>query len=225
MKNYKLFIIMAFLLSLQSCNLIWICKETNLSIRKSYKYKNQIGLTVKELKSLLVSDTSNYKILIFFSPCCGPCQKHFQTTYRKFYDIKDANVKFYFINDCCDGVRYNEKFLHSMGYYEQIYFIRDTSNLFNVNNILRYNNMLNYVFDLQAEKTIDGVFGIPISCIVNPRNEIKLIKCNYDNDIKLRNIPLPLYELTDINIKKIDFDKIEEHKIIKYDFCTPDDCK
>ena len=45
----------------------------------------------------------------------------------------------------------------SLGYSEQLYFIRDTSMFFKTSNLLRYNNMLNYIFDLKGDERIDGV--------------------------------------------------------------------
>ena len=67
MKRFLLFIFtITSILLLHSC--IVICIETKASIRKSYKFKNQIGLTVEELKATLINDTTNYKIVIIYSP-------------------------------------------------------------------------------------------------------------------------------------------------------------
>ncbi len=226
MRKQILFTIITTTIMLFSgCNLVQICLETKSSIRKSYKYENQIGLTVNDLKTIMINDTTNYKILIFYSPCCAPCVRHLQTTYKKFYEKKDKDVKFYFVNESCGGLKYNEQFMQELGYSEQLYFIRDTSMFFKTGNLLRYNNMLNYIFDLKGDERIDGVFGIPISCVVNKQNRLKIVKCKFEKDSTLRNEPFPLYELTTTDIKSLNYYKIDSSNVIDYDYCYPDGCK
>ncbi len=217
-------IVITAIMLFSGCNLVWICIETESKIKKSYKYENQIGLTVDELKNVLVNDTANYKILIFYSPCCGPCVRHLQTTYKEFYDKKGADVNFYFVSSDCGGLKYNERFMLSLGYSEQLYFIRDTSMFFKTSNLLRYNNMLNYIFDLKGDERIDGVFGVPVSCIVNKQNRFKIMKCQFENDSTLRNSPLPLHELT-TDIKNLDYYEIDSSFVVEYKICYPEGCK
>ncbi len=203
-----------------------MCRETDRSIKKSYRYENQIGLTVSELKDFLQSDTEHYKILIFFSPCCGPCHEHFKRVYKNFYTERDSTkVKFLFINTDCGGLKHTESYLSNYGINEQIYFIRDTTSEYSVNNPRRYNNILNYIFNLKDDKKITEIYGIPISCIVNKNNEVKLMKCKYQNDSILRTIPMPLHELKTNDITKINYTNIGETEIIEYDFCSPDGCE
>ncbi|HOG19196.1 MAG TPA: hypothetical protein PKW37_01970 [Salinivirgaceae bacterium] len=112
------------------------------------------------------------------------------------------------------------------GYTEQLYFIRDTSQLFKVNdNPQRYNKILNYLFDLKGDERIDGVFGVPISCIVNKQNRLKIMKYKYEEDSILRNRPFPLYELTTTDIKGLDYYGIEISNDTLPGSCYRDECE
>jgi len=90
--------IISFCFILQSCGLIWNCRETKSSIKKSSKYVNMIAVSVEELKQLIKSDTQKYKVLIIYSPCCSPCNAHFKTTYRKAY--KPIRYEYCFPDGC-----------------------------------------------------------------------------------------------------------------------------
>jgi hypothetical protein len=222
--NVKIITIISVFL-FQSCGAIWICKETKYNFKNSDKYNNLTNITIDELKQLIVSDTSHYKVLILYSPCCGPCTAHMEKTYKEVYN-NNSSVKFYFVNESCGGLNHVEEFINYYGYKETLYYIKDSSKNYKWNNIERYNNIINYLFEENTSKKITGTYGIPISCVISKDNKLKKMLCHYSNesDTIYRYIPLPLHSIGSQKIKEIDYVKIDSINILKYEYCTPKGC-
>jgi len=226
--NKKIFITLLVILFLfQSCGLVWICNESKQSIKKSSKYTHLTGVSIPELKQIIYSDTLNYKVLIFYSPCCGACAEEFKITYKTAY-AKLETAKFYFIASDCGGLKYIDKFFGDFAKDEVKYYIKDSSAKFETSNVNRLNNILNYIFEEPSYSKIDACFGIPLSCIVSPNNKLKKAKCKYLNDTVLRTAPLFLHEFEsrynyDLNL--LDFDEIDSLNVTFYEYCYPGECK
>lgn len=209
-----------------SCNSVQICIETKRKIRISDVYVNQIPLTVKELKELITQDTTHYKVVVFYSPCCGPCIEYMKTDYKKAYHSCDTTVKFFFVLNDCGGLKYNEDFLSSSGVNpEKMYYIRDTSKSFYYKTSEnRMINIVNYIFDPQPQ--INRNLGVPTTCIVSKDNRLRLIqtvKIN-ENDTTVLYSPYNLSLLNDYDFSKIDFDKIETVVIKNDSVCSSKVC-
>jgi len=209
-----------------SCNSIKICIETERKVKTSDKYVNQIALTVEELKELILRDTVHYKVIIFYTPCCGPCIEYMKTDYKEAFQLCDTTVKFFFVLDDCGGLKYNEEFLVTSGINpDKMYYIKDTSKNFYFKTAEnRKANILNYIFSPQSE--INGRLGVPTTCIVSKDNRLKLRQSQQiiGNDTILKVNTFNLSNLKDYNFDLIDFDEIETKLIINDSVCTPQNC-
>lgn len=85
-RTIVLFVSLLFLLSGCS-NFVWICKETKKTIKNAKKHTDYTALTVEDLRNMFRSDTTHYKIVDFYSICCGPCMFRFQKC------VSDTNKK------------------------------------------------------------------------------------------------------------------------------------
>ena len=119
---------MSVALMILATGCVQICYESPRKIKKAAKYTSQIPITVKELKNKVDSDTSQYKILIYYNYCCGACTKRFNDTYyRLWHEMDSSLVSWYFVQSDCSGVKWNEQFLRNYGINTTMYYIRDDS--------------------------------------------------------------------------------------------------
>ncbi|MEA5099072.1 hypothetical protein SDC9_37567 [bioreactor metagenome] len=224
MNKSRLFSIIGISLFLfNSCQ---ICIETPRTIRKSASYQNNIPLTAKELKSILTEDTTHYKFVVIYSPCCGPCYQHFRLTYPKVMSQYDTSqVVWYFILDDTGGIKYNEKFLKNLNIRTKMYYFREETPEFSNKNENKWNNLANYLFPDSINK-IDDIYGIPFNFIVNKEGKVKKVVFNYSNGIK-RISTLSLYYIMNKSVMDIDFYNITDTIDVDYNpyVCSGDNCK
>jgi len=220
----RLFLIIGISLFLfSSCQ---ICIETPRTIRKAASYQNHIPLSAKELKSILTEDTTHYKFVVFYSPCCGPCIQHFRLTYPNVMNQYDTSqVVWYFILEDTGGIKHNEKFLRNLNVRTKMYYFRDDTPEFSYKNENNWNNLANYLFNYTNHK-IDDIFGIPVNFIVNKEGKVKNVIHKYPNGIK-RISTLSLYDIMNKSVMDIDFNNITD--TVDLDFppyvCNGDNCK
>ncbi|NLJ82694.1 MAG: hypothetical protein GX330_06170 [Bacteroidales bacterium] len=210
---YLFYLLLFFIF--HSC-LIQVCKESKYREKRATKYINQTSIKVEDIKRLLVEDTLHYKVVIIYSPCCGSCRSHMQTTYKRFVFNTDSTVKYYFITDSYDGIKYNESFLKSCGIKpDKMYYLKDT---FNIN---KENNIVNYIFP--SDDKITGEFGVPISLVISKNNKLKkaYISIDYGNGVHQYFKAMPLFYLKNYNFDEINFDKIEIEPEINWEICSP----
>lgn len=224
MKIMKKFWITIFLFSFvfQSCNikLITICAETKHRLKTLYKYPEQIPLTVLELKQFLTEDTTHYKIVVIYSPCCGPCSRHFLTTYKNAIQLCDSSVKFYFIQSDYGGVKHNREFLHDVGMDSlKTCYIKDTNSCFK-----EEKKILEYIFPSQDKTT--KIFGTPLNFVVSKKNKIKYATIDFEeySVVTTYLTVMPLYYFPNFNFDEIDFDEIENQPAINWNICTSKEC-
>ncbi len=203
-----------------------ICIETNRTIRKATSYKNQTPLSAKELKSILTEDTTHYKFVVFYSPCCNPCYKHFRLTYPNIMNQYDTSqVVWYFILEDTGGMKYNEKFLKNLNVHAKMYYFRDDTPEFSAKNENQWNNLANYIFT-DSNNKIDDLYGVPVNFIINKEGKVKKSVFNYQNDIK-RISTLDLYYIMNKSVMDLDFNSITDTIDLDYPpyVCTGDNCK
>ena len=210
-----------------SCGIVQICPgENSRSLKNALKYPNNIPISVAELKDMILSDTVHYKAVIFYSPCCDPCNTEFKTTYRNALESCDSSVRFYLVLDHCGGVRLNESYLNKKGIFNQeMYYIRDSTMHFKPWNEDRFTNMVNYIFSLKQEIIEDN--GIPKNFIVSKYNRLKIIRFHQNSQMGVsQNIKaMDLYLLEGYDFSKIDFDIVEDVWIGTEPSCEPGKCK
>ncbi len=230
LKNTNKIFLLIILLSIIfiSCNidLITICSETKYRLKTLYKYPEQIPLTVHELKQMLIEDTAHYKVVVIYSPCCGPCYNHFLTTYKNAILLCDSNVKFYFIQYDYGGVKHNRKFLNDVGLDSlKTYYIKDTNSCFKyMNNTNDLKKITEYIYPSQDKST--KIFGIPLNFIVSKNNIIKYAYIDFKEDSVINTYltVMPLYYFANFNFDEIDFNEIEYKPAINWNICTSKSC-
>jgi hypothetical protein len=191
-----------------SCGMIQDCRENEKTFKKSFLYEKQIPLTVEEFKTLICSDTTHYKMVFFYSPCCYSGNDLLQVI-RKFDHERDSNkVKLYFVASGTGDTKYNEKFLSDHGFSpEKMYFLRDTTNKF-VRSWGKYNIDFsvawNYVFSTQTDSLT--CLGTPETLIISKSNQLKRWRVKSTDKRGIVHYKIAAYFLEEL--KSFDFDKI-----------------
>ena len=170
----KLTILMFATVLFGGCGLVKVCIEKPSDIANAYKYTDQHPLTAEDLKHLLIDDTVHYKVVVFYSRCCGPCQEQMRYTYSKLWDKDTSLVRWYFVLEDCSSLKYNNtKYLRSYGIETPyMYYLRDDDPRFCTGADDRYLNIAQYVFDRDFELE-DVIDGIPNLFVVNPQGKLK----------------------------------------------------
>ena len=225
MKKNLYTIILLFLITLfASCSFVTvtICYDTSYSVRKSVNYKNMIPLKVTDLKKMLTSDTSHYKIVVIYDVCCGGCKERFETIYPDFLAKTDTNeVRWIFIHSSTGGLGNNEWFLRNNGINSTMYYFKDDTPAFasKIKNAERYVNISRYLADCDS---INYPYGIPLNYLVNKNGKIKLL---YKRNNKGGGVlaPMQLHEIQD-SIHLLDFYKIDSLLINNDIECQSSNC-
>ena len=187
------------------CGLIRVCIEKPSDIANAYKYTDQHPLTAERLKHLLLDDTVHYKVVIFYSHCCGPCREQMSQTYSKLWDADTARVRWYFVLDDCSSLKYNNtRFLRGYGIVTQyMYYLRDDDPRFCTTADDRFLNIARYIFADQPELE-DVINGIPNAFVVNPQGRLKTEYRRYaDGSVVLGNYEWLDYLLYNIRDNKL----------------------
>ena len=194
----KLLTIITLALAMQSCV---ICIPNKRNIRYAQLSDNIECIGAESLKALITSDTTKYKVVVFYSVCCGPCMMHFEKTYYPAFAKYHDSINFYFIHENTGGIRDVRNHLEHYGMYDgKAFCFLDLENTdFHYDNIQFLNNIANYIFD--TEPKINGNFGTPFELIVSKDN--KVLK-------QLTNTPTSGSAFTTMQLWQIEIDKIHE---------------
>lgn len=218
----KLFVSIAVItLCCTSC--IRMCIETSRSQKYATKHQEFKALNADDLKTLLIDDTSCYKFVVFYSPCCGPCHDHMRLTYpdiMKSYD--STTVKWYFVLENTGGIKHALDILEQYNLDVVPYYMADKREAFCNTNENKWNNLINYIFP-EGEK-VDDAFGIPLNLIVDKHG--RLVKSYNRYSGEMRVYPRELYDIKDKDVREIDFSQMDT---LSFDWepytCTGSDCK
>lgn len=197
-------------------NIVRICIETPKRIEEATMYTDQIPITAEKLRQLVEKDTSHYKIIVLYSVCCGPCMDMFKHTYSHMWKNSDTSqIKWYFIQDDCSGVKWNTEFLTNFGINTTMYYLRDTLPEFKTYTEHRINNLINYIIPFSEHK-VDNMFGVPTDIVINKKGVAKIEKVIYKNNTsRTSTYSLPYYEKHDDIpptlhfLQKLDFTKTD----------------
>ena len=162
--------------------LIAVCNEKPSDIANAYKYTDQRPLTADGLKQLLMDDTLHYKVVLFYSYCCGACREQMRDTYSKIWNVDTSLVRWYFVQRDCSGLKYNNTdYLKRYGIETPyMYYLRDDDPRFRTGTENQLLNIAQYVFDKETE-LVDIVDGIPNVLVVNPKGKLKMAYHRYDD--------------------------------------------
>ena len=206
----RAFALMLSMLFITACSSIQVCIPNKNNLRYAQRHENIVCMTVDQIKELVQKDTDNYKVIIVYSPCCGPSLRHFRETYSKAYRERPQDVKFYFFMDNTGGIRYAQEMMDDYGFgLEPIYCIVDDSAEFSNDNENRMNNITNYLFP--SNKPVTENYGVPCDFIISKDNKLLKQKMIHPSGAGLYS--KGLYEIDIRNIHSIDFDVITEIKV------------
>ncbi len=192
---------MVILSALFASGCIRICYESPRKIRQAARYTSQIPLTVKELRSLIDQDTSQYKLVVLYSNCCGFCSKRFGDTYSPlWHQLDSSKVSWYFVQIDCGGVKWNEEYLKSYGISTTMYYIRDDSPEYLSCN----GNITNCLF---GRHITDGSTATPTTYILDREGTLKLA-CYIYSDGTSSVEPIDLH-LLPTSLDEMDFHTID----------------
>lgn len=188
--------------------LITLCIETRHNYKHALdKYPEQTPLTVAQLKAMLLDDTTHYKVVTFYSPCCGPCLEHLSRTYPEYMKSVDTtDVRFYYIADDCGSLKHNISTMQGINYYLPVYYyLRDSTESFSSSNGQRWTNIANYLF--AGQKEMSGMTGIPVDFIISKDGKVK--QC-YVDEYGVRTLETThLWTIGMTPLRDLDYDAID----------------
>lgn len=166
--------VIAAVLLFGGCGLVKVCIEKPEDIANTHKYTDQKPLTADSLKHLMMDDTTHYKVVVFYSHCCGPCHEQMEHTYSRLWNADTAHVRWYFVLKDCASLKYdNTKFLRRFGIETPyMYYLRDDDPRFCTGADDQMLNLAQYVFDRELDLE-DVINGIPNLFVVNPQGKLK----------------------------------------------------
>jgi hypothetical protein len=194
----KIYFIVLISIIATSCGLITYCHETPRTIKKSLKQTEFTPVTVAELKNIVFCDSSEYKVAIFYSPCCGACVHAMGAYYLRFTKA-NPNASFYFILLDTGDLNAKTNIVKESGIdVVKHYVIRDTTEMFSATNYDKLSNVVNY-FNTSNKKL--KKISIPVSMIFNENNEMKVNM----NDSTTYYEPYDIRKSDQYNINKMTF--------------------
>ena len=128
-------------------------------------------LTVKELKTMLETDTTNVKALIFYSQTCHSCREMFSTYFKEAIDSCSNEVKFYIVSQDTNFTTPPEQYLLQLGYSGKSYYISSLPKECSDNGFFRIDNIIKYLFP-EHYADIESAVGLPFTLILSRDNDI-----------------------------------------------------
>ena len=128
-------------------------------------------LTVKELKTMLETDTTNVKALIFYSQTCHSCKEMFSTYFKEAIDSCSNEVKFYIVSQDTNFTTPPEQYLLQLGYSGKSYYISALPEGYSDNGFFRIDNIVQYLFP-NDYAIIESAVGLPFTLILSRDNDI-----------------------------------------------------
>ena len=196
----------AAFVALQSCIQVQVAIPNRWNRRFAEKQDYIECLTADQLKEMILTDTTHFKIVMLYSTGCGPCGEHLRRTYAPAYAQHRDDVKFYFISESTGGIKYCRDELERLGVYDGkvLCFLDDSPQFDNQKqgknaNLQVFNNLANHIFTKGPKVT--GNFGIPCEFIVSKDNRV--LKC-------LVATPHSGSAIKTAQLWQVDFDRIQE---------------
>lgn len=196
----------------QSCLRVQVAipNRRNERYAKSHDYIE--CLDADQLKHLIISDTTHYKIVMVYSSGCGACMEHLRRTYAPAYARHRGDVKFYFISESTGGIKYCREELERLGMYDGkvLCFLDENPQYNNQNqgkdaNLQVLNNLTNHIFANGPE--VNGNFGLPCEFIVSKDNRVlKRLTTTPNSGSAIETAQL--WQIDFDSIQSVDFDSI-----------------
>ncbi|MCQ2330092.1 MAG: hypothetical protein MJZ93_06020 [Paludibacteraceae bacterium] len=214
----QIILISTVVLALCSCN-VHVVQETESKFREApSKYPELTFVTVNELKNILYSDSSEYKVIIYNRAFINSGWNNMikEELIPKWKSMDTTKVRLYIISLDCAYLDDMNSFFIKNGIDKPRYVIRDSTEKFCSYKFT--NNKTEYCIRLtMITQTLCGNSS-PITVKISPftslvldkNNNMKLVETNYKG--KLQIVPLP-FELMQDNLDETDFSTIAKYNV------------
>ena len=208
--HVKYLILLCSLLTLCGCGLVRNCKCDERAFKNSLKHTDLTPLTVAQLKHLLVEDTTHFKVVSFYSPCCGDSKETLHKIYHRLRAANDTStLKIYVIQVDCGGLDYTVDVLNGLNIHpDTYYYLRDDTPPYNSHS-KSYGN-INFYLPMTNELFVNGSdiscgSEIAISFIVSPDNQLKKLRLIAEDNSYECVRPFRVQYLKDYDLTQLDF--------------------
>lgn len=196
----------------QSCLRVQVAIPNRWNERYAKNHDFIECLDADQLKRLITSDTTHYKIVMIYSTGCGACMQHLQRVYAPAYAQQRDDVRFYFICESTGGIKFCREELERLGMYDGkvLCFLDDSPQFDNQNqgknaNLQILNNLTNYIFT--NGPVVTGNFGLPCEFIVSKDNRVlKRLTTTPNSGSAIETTQL--WQIDFDSIQSVDFDSI-----------------
>lgn len=222
-------------------------KPTVKNYRKVMAMDNLSPVTVEQLRQLIATDTTHYKVVVLTSSCCGYCELAMRDVYpKKMAECDSGQVRWYFVETDYSTAQYMDEVFRRYGITSPRYWINDTlpqyrplmvKNMWTVvwNLIWHYgasfeelgfdeadNRLDNIVNGLAPQQQlITGPNGTPTTVMLDPQGRMK---CTYT----IYNDSTAMLEPTDIRHISVPVTALDYGKVDTLSYapkvCTPEGC-
>ena len=222
-----------------------VSKPTEKNYRKVSAMSNLTPVTVEQLRQMIATDTTHYKVVVLTSSCCGPCEQAMRDVYpRKMAECDSSQVRWYFVETDYSSAQYMDKVFMTYHIDSPRYWIDDTlpqfrplmlKNMWMVawNMIWNYgksfeelgweeaddrlNNIVNAI--APQHQTITGPNGTPTTVMLDPKGRMK---CTYVIDGS-GNVTFEPTDIRDIAVPgtELDYSRVDTLSYAPK-VCTPD---
>ena len=85
-------------------------KPTVKNYRRVSAMPELTPVTVEQLRQLIATDTTHYKVVVLTSPCCGYCVQSMRDVYpRKMAECDSSLVRWYFVVESYSSAQYADE--------------------------------------------------------------------------------------------------------------------
>ena len=222
-------------------------KPTVKNYRKVMAMDNLSPVTVEQLRQLIATDTTHYKVVVLTSSCCGYCELAMRDVYpKKMAECDSGQVRWYFVETDYSTAQYMDEVFRRYGITSPRYWINDTlpqyrplmvKNMWTVvwNLIWHYgasfeelgfdeadNRLDNIVNGLAPQQQlITGPNGTPTTVMLDPQGRMK---CTYTiyNDSTAMLKPTDIRHIS-VPVTALDYGKVDTLSYAPK-VCTPEGC-
>jgi len=233
-------------LLLTGCN-IWISKPTEKNYRRVLKMNELTPITVEQLRQLIASDSTHYKVVVLTSSCCGYCGINMRDVYpKKMAECDSSLVHWYFVEVDYSSAQYMDMVFKASHIDSPRYWINDTlpqyrplmmKNMWSVVwNVFRHdgeshaelgcdvaedrlNNIANAI--APQKQPITSVDGVPTTLMLDPQGRMKCTIVIDESGAKSFG-PTDIRDIT-VPVTELDYSKVDtlSHTPTP-EVCTPD---
>lgn len=156
-----------------------------------------VAVSGDELKTLLESDTTHLKALVFYSQACGSCKEMFVEYFKEAIDSCSGYTQFYIVAQDTAFMKEPSEYLSQLGYNGKSYYITSLSQGVEENSFYRIDAIVQSLFP-EDYLLLEEYMGLPFVLILSRNNTI--CTTTYTNGDSVKHAPL---YLTKNNLKSL----------------------